>query len=108
MSNALIDWLGHPPPRLIMMTMIITTFMMTTVITIMMITITFVLCFDRFALTSSSQAAGSSDCGNLLVQAWKCHDHHYGDDDDDGEDDDDGDPDMRLSQLRSSAQNGLC
>ena len=94
---------------------------MTTVITIMMITITFVLCFDRFALTSSSQAAGSSDCGNLLVQAWKCQDDHNGDDDhhddnndgddddgEDGEDDDDGDPDMRLSQLRSSSQNGLC
>ena len=50
-----------------MMTMIITTLMM---IMVKIIIITFVLCFDRFALTSSSQAAGSSDCGNLLVHAW--------------------------------------
>ena len=33
--------------------------------------ITLVRCLERFALTSSSQAAGSSDWGNLLVQAWK-------------------------------------
>ena len=91
------------------------------------IIITFVLCFDRFALTSSSQAAGSSDCGNLLVQAWNWDDHdddHYDDDNDDDHDDDDdddedhdnddnddsgeGDPERRLSQLRGSSQNGLC
>ena len=32
--------------------------------------VTCALCLARFALTSSSQAAGSSDWGNLDVQAW--------------------------------------
>ena len=48
---------------------------------------TFVRCFERFALTSSSQAAGNSDWGNLLVHAWKYHHHDDGDGCDDYDDD---------------------
>ena len=58
---------------------------------------TFVRCFERFALTSSSQAAGNSDWGNLLVHAWKYHDD---DDDDDGCDDHDDDGDDHFLRVR--------